>query len=191
MERVLKQFSDWGAAGVKYGFMTSSGQAKVLQTRKVIELCANYRLMVDSHDIPIPLSGDARTWPNAFAREYGHSQADAKYLYYPETVVSTAFINMLAGPIDTRNGWYGFNGNEIRPKVFKFIPGTVAAENAKLVVIFSGLSVLPDAPENYSEKSDMLEFIKHLPNSFDEYRFWEEELKVIFPSLAVKERIGM
>ena len=170
LERVLKQFHDWGAAGVKYGFMTGQGQAKVLQTRKVIELCAKYKLMVDFHDNPIPPNGDERTWPNVFAREYCHSQADAKYSYYPETAVSASFINMLAGPLDMCNGWYGFEGNEVRPKVFKFIPGTVAAENAKLVVVFSGLSVLPDAPENYREKSDLFEFIKHLPNRFDEFR---------------------
>ena len=66
------------------------------------------------------------------------------------------------------NGWYGFEGNEVRQKVFRFIPGTVAAENAKLIVIFSGLSVLPDAPEEYMRKADLFEFIKNLPNSFDE-----------------------
>ncbi|QOD61814.1 glycoside hydrolase family 97 catalytic domain-containing protein [Polaribacter haliotis] len=170
MERVLKQFSDWGAVGVKYGFMTSGGQEKVLQTRKVIELCAKYKLMVNFHDSPIPPSGDERTWPNTFTREYCHSQADAKYSYYPETVVSQAFINMISGPIDMCNGWYGFEGNEVRPRVFKFIPGTVAAENAKLVVIFSGLSVLPDAPENYNEKADLFDFVKHIPNQFDEYK---------------------
>ncbi|MDX1285673.1 MAG: glycoside hydrolase family 97 N-terminal domain-containing protein, partial [Draconibacterium sp.] len=64
LERVLKQFHEWGAAGVKYGFMTSGGQAKVLQTRKVIELCAKYKLTVNFHDNPIPPSGDERTWPN-------------------------------------------------------------------------------------------------------------------------------
>jgi alpha-glucosidase len=168
LERVLKQFSDWGAAGVKYGFMVASGQQKVRQTRKVVELCAKYKLMVNFHDNPIPPSGDERTWPNLFTREYCHSQADAKYSYYPETAVSAAFINQLSGPIDMCNGWYGFEGNEVRPKVFRFIPGTVAAENAKLIVFFSGLSVLPDAPEEYMRKAGLFEFIKNLPNSFDE-----------------------
>ena len=170
LERVLKQFHDWGTAGVKYGFMVGTGQQKVLQTRKVVELCAKYKMMVNFHDNPIPPSGDERTWPNVFTREYCHSQADAKYSYYPETAVSAAFINQLSGPIDMCSGWYGFEGNEVRPKVFKFIPGTVAAENAKMVVFFSGLSVLPDAPEEYMRKVDLFEFIKNLPNSFDEIK---------------------
>ena len=60
--------------------------------------------------------------------------------------------------------------NEVRPKVFRFIPGTVAAENAKLVVFHSGISILADSPENYLEKADLFDFIKNLPKSYDEYK---------------------
>jgi alpha-glucosidase len=170
LERVLKQFHDWGVSGVKYGFMSGVGQQKVKHTRRVIELCAKYKLMVLFHDNPIPPSGDVRTWPNVMSREYGHSQADAKYSYYPETAVSAAFINLLTGPLDMCNGWYGFEGSEVRPKVFRFIPGTVAAENAKLVVFTAGLTVMPDTPEEYLRKADLFEFIKHLPGQFDELK---------------------
>ena len=177
LERVLKQFYEWGASGIKYGFMRASGQEKVLYTRKVIELCAKYKLMVNFHDNPIPPSGDERTWPNVMTREYCHSQADAKYSYYPETVVSSSFINLMAGPVDMCNGWYAFEGAEVRPKVFKFLPGTVAAENAKLIVVFSGVSVLPDAPEAYLEKPTMFDFIKRLPTSFDEYKVLDGDIE--------------
>ena len=170
LERVLKQFHEWGASGIKYGFMRASGQEKVLYTRKVVELCAKYQLTVNFHDNPIPPSGDERTWPNIMTREYCHSQADAKYSYYPETAVSSSFINSMAGPVDMCNGWYAFEGAESRPKVFKFLPGTVAAENAKLIVVFSGISVLPDAPEAYLEKSDLFDFIKSLPTHFDDFK---------------------
>jgi len=177
LERILKQFHEWGASGIKYGFMRASGQEKVLYTRKVVELCAKYQLTVNFHDNPIPPSGDERTWPNVLTREYCHSQADAKYSYYPETAVSSAFINLVSGPIDMCNGWYGFENAESRPKVFKFLPGTVAAENAKLVVIFSGMSVLPDAPEAYLAKSDLFDFIKHLPPRFDEYKVLDGDIE--------------
>jgi alpha-glucosidase len=170
LERVLKQFHDWGVSGVKYGFMSGVGQQKVEHTRRVIELCAKYKLMVLFHDNPIPPSGDVRTWPNVMSREYGHSQADSKYSYYPETAVSAAFINLLTGPLDMCNGWYGFEGSQVRPKVFRFIPGTVAAENAKLVVFTAGLTVMPDAPEEYLRKADLFEFIKHLPGQFEELK---------------------
>ena len=38
LERILSRFHEWGAAGVKYGFMSGEGQEKVLHTRKVVEL---------------------------------------------------------------------------------------------------------------------------------------------------------
>lgn len=168
LEKILKQFSDWGAAGVKYGFMTSTGQEKVRYTRKVVELCAKYRLTVNFHDGPIPPSGDRRTWPNLVTREHGHSQADAKKSYYPETVVNQVFINMITGPLDMCNLWFGFEGAESRDRVFEKIPGTVAAEVAKLAALFSGMHIIPDAPEEYNKKTDLFDFIKTLPDSFDE-----------------------
>jgi len=187
LERILKQFHEWGASGIKYGFMKASGQEKVLYTRKVVELCATYKLTVNFHDNPIPPSGDERTWPNVMTREYCHSQADAKYSYYPETAVSSSFINLMAGPVDMCNGWYAFEEAESRPKVFKFLPGTVAAENAKLVVVFSGVSVLPDAPEAYLEKADMFDFIKSLPTSFDEYKVLDGDVESF---ISVARRAG-
>lgn len=168
LEKILKQFSDWGAAGVKYGFMTSTGQEKVRYTRKVVELCAKYRLTVNFHDGPIPPSGDRRTWPNLVTREHGHSQADAKKSYYPETVVNQVFINMITGPLDMCNLWFGFEGAESRDRVFEKIPGTVAAEVAKLAALFSGMHIIPDAPEEYNKKTDLFNFIKTLPDSFDQ-----------------------
>ena len=187
LERILKQFHDWGASGVKYGFMKASGQEKVLYTRRVIELCARYKLTVNFHDNPIPPSGDERTWPNVMTREYCHSQADAMYSYYPETAVSSSFINLLSGPVDMCNGWYAFEGAESRPKVFKFLPGTVAAENAKLVVVFSGVSVLPDAPEAYLGKAEMFDFIKDLPTHFEEYEVLDGDIESF---ISVARRAG-
>ncbi len=170
LENILSKFHEWGAAGVKYGFMIDKGQKKVRNTRKIVELCAKYNLLVDFHDNPIPPSGDRRTWPNLVTREYCHSQADAKKSYFPETAVSSAFINMIAGPLDMCNGWYGLNGAESRVKVFQPIPGTAAAETAKLIVFYSGLSVLPDAPEEYMKKSDLFAIIESLPDTYDEMR---------------------
>ncbi|MCD6598051.1 MAG: glycoside hydrolase family 97 catalytic domain-containing protein [Bacteroidales bacterium] len=167
LETILSRFHDWGAAGVKYGFMSGSGQEKVLHTREVVRLCAKYKLLINFHDNPVPPSGDTRTWPNLIAREYCHAQADAKRSYFPETSVSAAFINMLTGPLDMTNGWYDLNNTQSRVKVFEAIPGTVSAETAKLLVYYSGLMVLPDAPEEYQKKADLFDFIKHLPDNYD------------------------
>ena len=187
LERILKQFADWGAAGVKYGFMKGHNQEKVVYTRKVIEMCAKYKLLVDFHDSPVPPSGDSRTFPNIITREYCHSQADAKRSYWPETAVSSPFINGLTGSLDLCSGWYDLDGAESRERVFEPIPGTVAAENAKLVVNYSGLSVLPDAPEEYLKKADLFEFIRVLPNTFDDVKIFND---VIGESITVARRSG-
>lgn len=177
LERILSRFHEWGAAGVKYGFMSGEGQEKVLHTRKVVELCAKYQLMVNFHDGPVPPSGDRRTYPNLVTKEYCHAQADAKRSYYPETPVTAAFVNMVAGPLDMTNGWYELeDAVNQRVKVFEDIPGTVAAENAKTVIVFSGMTVLPDAPEAYAKKADLFEFIREQPAEFESFEVINGEI---------------
>ncbi len=178
LERILKQFSDWGASGVKYGFMRGSWKDKVANTRNIVELCAQYKLMVNFHDNPVPPSGDRRTWPNLITKEFGHSQSDAKRSYFPETMVTAPFVNMLAGPLDLCNGWFSLNdafGNG-RVKVFEEIPGTVAAEVAKLIVVYGGCFVLPDAPEEYLKKEDLFDCIRQMPAHFDSYKVLDGEI---------------
>ncbi|NPA35431.1 MAG: glycoside hydrolase family 97 protein [Chlorobi bacterium] len=170
LDTILSRFRHWGVAGIKYGFMQGEGQEKVLHTREVVKACAKNKLLVNFHDYPIPPSGDTRTWPNLIAREYCHAQADAKRSYWPETAVSAAFINMITGPLDLDNGWFDLNNADKRVRVFEPIPGTVAAEAAKILVYYSGLTVLPDAPEEYEKKADLFGFIENLPDSYDEIK---------------------
>ncbi|MBR9775422.1 MAG: glycoside hydrolase family 97 protein [Cytophagales bacterium] len=171
LERVLKQFSEWGAIGVKYGFMQGTLEEKVKQTRVIVELCAKYKLMVDFHDNPIPPSGDRRTWPNLITKEFGHAQGDAKYSHFPETAVNQVLINQIAGPLDMTNGWFDLNSAHVgRPKVFEELPGTVVAEVAKLITIYSGWMVLPDSPEAYLQKEDLFDCIRKMPAQFDSFK---------------------
>lgn len=178
LERILKQFSEWGASGVKYGFMRGTPKQKVLNTRRIVELCAKYKLTVNFHDNPIAPSGDRRTWPNLITKEFGHSQSDAKRSYWPETIVTAPFVNMTAGPLDLCNGWFALNSafTSNRPKVFAEIPGTVAAEVAKLIVVYGGCFVLPDAPEEYLKKDDLFDAIRNMPAHFDTYKVLDGEI---------------
>jgi alpha-glucosidase len=158
--------------------MKGSPKEKVINTRRIVEMCAKYKLTVNFHDNPIAPSGDRRTWPNLITKEFGHSQADAKRSYFPETIVTATFVNMIAGPLDLCNGWFAlntaFNGN--RPKVFEEIPGTVAAEVAKLIVVYGGYFVLPDAPEEYLKKDDLFNCIRNMPAHFDGYKVLDGEI---------------
>ena len=170
LERVLKQFADWGAIGVKYGFMTGSWEEKVKHTQEVVRMCAKYKLMVDFHDSPVPPGGERRTYPNLMTKEFGHSQADAMKSYFPEKPVTSNFVNMVAGPLDMCNGWFDLNNAHSRVRVFKEIPGTVAAEVAKLIVVYTGWMVLPDSPEEYLKKDDLFDCIRKMPPHFDSFK---------------------
>ena len=176
LENILKKFANWGASGVKYGFMRGSWEQKVRHTRKVVELCAKYHLTVNFHDNPVPPSGDDRTWPNLVTKEFCHSQADAKRSYFPETIVTTTFVNMMAGPIDNCDGWFDFNTSLGRVRVFEEIPGTVAAEVAKLIVIYTGMNIMPDAPEEYLKKDDLFDCIRKMPAKFDGFKIIDGEI---------------
>ncbi len=168
-EQTLATYKKWGAAGIKYGFMKGRGQKKVTDTREIVELCAKYNLVCDFHDGPVPPSGDRRTYPNYLTREFCHAQADATRSFTPRTFCTTVFCNMLAGPLDMCNGFLTLNGIEkVRPKVFKPINSTVVAEAARVLITFSGLSILPDTPDSYESKRDLFEFIAKLPMNWDE-----------------------
>ncbi len=170
LERILGMFESMGAAGVKYGFMKGEGQAKVQYTRKVVARCAAHRLMVLFHDHPVPPSGDERTWPNILGREYGHAQADAKLPLFPNTCVNQVFINGECGPLDMNHGWFDLHMAVKRDRVFDMVPSTVAAEMARMLVIFTGYNCVPDAPEAYLQKPEMFDLMRRIPGRFDSYR---------------------
>jgi len=160
LDSVLRTYREWGAAGIKYGFMKGKGQDKVNKTRRIIELCAKHELTCNFHDGPVPPSGDVRTWPNCITREYCHSQSDAKRVFTPETFCLQVYVNMLAGPIDMCNGLFDMTHSlEERPKIFEQLDSTIVAEAARTLIVFSGLTVLPDSAELYRKHGALFGFI--------------------------------
>lgn len=176
-EETLSLYEEWGAAGIKYGFMKGKGQAKVLATREIIRLCAKHRLLCNFHDGPVPPSGDERTYPNYVAREFCHAQTDSRRSFSPTTFCKQVFVNMLAGPLDMNNGLYALeNPARDRPMIAQNVESTVVSETARVLVTYSGLAVLPDCPEEYARKADLFEFLSRLPMDWDETRILSGEI---------------
>lgn len=168
-EETLSLYHQWGAAGIKYGFMAAKGQQKVLDTRRIVEMCAKYEMLCNFHDNPIPPSGDCRTWPNYITREFCHSQSDALRAFSPRDFCEQIFVNMVAGEMDMCNGLYTLaNPAADRPKIFQNIDTTIVAETARVLITDSGLSILPDCPEAYQAKADLFDFLTKLPMTWDE-----------------------
>lgn len=160
IEETLRQYGAWGAAGVKYGFMEGSPEAKNARTRRITELCARHRLLVDFHDGPVHPYGQMRTWPNAVTREYCQAQLDAKRVFRPKTFVTSVFVNMVAGPLDMNNGMFDLRqGRTTRADNAQAVPATLAAEAARTLITFSGVTILPDIPEYYGRCPALLDFL--------------------------------
>ncbi len=158
IEQTLKQYGEWGAAGVKYGFMKGSPAEKNERTRMITELCARHRLLVDYHDGPVHPYGQMRTWPNAVTREFCHAQLDAHRVFEPKTFVTTVFVNMLAGPLDMNNGVADLT-QKGRVDQGTPVPSTLTAEAARTLIVFSGATIIPDIPEHYRKHPELLRFI--------------------------------
>lgn len=178
-ETIASTYAAWGAVGIKYGFLngkdtTYISQSKVSETERIINIAAKNKLMIIFHDNPIPFSGLERTYPNYVNREYCHSQMDRRTSFTPASFVKMVCVNMLAGFMDQTNGTF-----DIDNKTRKYGPkndynSTVSAEVARFFITYSGTyAMLLDAPEAYKVKLDLFEFIKSLPDKWDETRYLE------------------
>lgn len=160
VEETLKQYGEWGAAGVKYGFMGGNMAEKNRWTRKVTSLCAENHLLVDYHDDPVHPYGQMRTWPNAVTREYCQAQLDGHQIFMPKTFVTSVFVNMIAGPLDMNNGMFDLRqGKTTRTDCSLEVPSTLVSEAARTLVTFSGATIIPDIPEYYQKYHALLRFL--------------------------------
>lgn len=159
IEETLKQYASWGASGLKYGFMRSPPAEKNLWTRKITELCAQYQLLCNFHDGPVHPYGQMRTFPNAVTREFCHAQHDAHRVFQPKTFVTAVFVNMVSGPIDMNNGLADLM-QKGRVDNGMPVPSTLAGEMARTLIVFSGVTIIPDIPENYRKHPELLQYLK-------------------------------
>ena len=160
IEETLAQYEQWGAAGVKYGFMNGTPLEKNRKTQEITRLCAEHHLMVDYHDYPVHPYGQMRTWPNAVTREYCKAQLDGKQIFQPKTFVTSVFVNMLAGPLDMNNGFMELHqGRTTRKDNSQEVPSTATGEIARTMITWSGATVIPDIPEYYHKYPQLLEFL--------------------------------
>ena len=160
IEETLSQYEQWGAAGVKYGFMNGTPLEKNRKTQEITALCAKHHLLVDYHDYPVHPFGQMRTWPNAVTREYCKAQLDGHQIFQPKTFVTSVFVNMVAGPVDMNNGFMELHqGRTTRKDNNQEVPSTATAEIARTMITWSGATVIPDIPEYYRKYPALLDFL--------------------------------
>ncbi|TPG71856.1 glycoside hydrolase family 97 protein [Hymenobacter nivis] len=156
--QTLKRYHDWGAVGIKYGFMSGTPTEKNVRTQLITELCAQHHLVCDFHDGPVHPYGQMRTFPNALTREYCKAQLDGHQQFGPNTFVTSVFVNMVAGPLDMGNGFASLS-QAGRVDNSSPVPSTLVSEAARTLIVFSGATIIPDIPENYENHPELLQFI--------------------------------
>ena len=163
-EALFPYYKSLNMKGIKYGFMGTN----VPFTRDAIQMSAESNLLIDFHDGPVPFTGVTRTYPNAITREFCHAQQDSRRAFTPQTFIRMALINAIQGPLDMNNGIFDISSvnageREKGPRKLNSLQTTVTAEAARTLIIFSGLVCIPDAPEAYTAKQDLFEFIQKMP----------------------------
>ncbi len=68
LDEMLETFKEWGVAGIKFGFVQVGSQYWTEWMHEAIKKCAEYELIVDTHDDYRP-TGFARTYPNHLTQE--------------------------------------------------------------------------------------------------------------------------
>jgi alpha-glucosidase len=160
-EAILRQYRDWGVAGVKLDFMESDSAARMAWYRDVARAAAERRLVVDFHGSTAP-RGLSRTWPNVLTQE---AVRGAEY-YKTDAPVTPAhnatlpFTRGAIGPMDYTPVTFSAPRRRTSP----------AHELALSVVFASGLQHFADSPEAYAAQPVAERWLRDVPVAWDDTR---------------------
>lgn len=171
MDEALKQFSAWGARGIKVDFMQRDDQPIVDFYHKVALKAAEYKMLVDFHGSYKPV-GLIRTYPNVLTSEGVKGLEHCKWSAEadPEHNVTLPFTRMVAGPMDyTPGAMVNMDKKTFTPMFDRPASlGTRAHQMALYVVFESPLQMLADNPSNYLREPECTKFIASVPVVWDE-----------------------
>ena len=177
MDLAFPLYEDWGIEGVKIDFMDRNDQEMVNFYHQVVRKAAEHRLVVDFHGAYMP-TGIERTYPNFITREgvLGNEYNKWSDRITPDHCLTIPFTRMLGGHMDFTPGGF-IHGTQETFKVateaglpFTMVRGTRCFQLAMFVVYESALQVICDAPYNYRNSPEGLDFINTVPTTWDETR---------------------
>jgi alpha-glucosidase len=181
MEEAFPLYEKWGVAGVKVDFMARDDQYAVNFYHRLVKLAAKHHLLADFHGAYKP-TGVSRTWPNLITREgvFGNEQTKWSNLLTPEHKVTLPFTRGMLGEMDfTPGAFVNVTAEQFKTESAGHSPmsiGTRCNELAMLVVYESALQVLCDAPYNYRNSPDGLDFLKIVPTTWDQTKVINAEV---------------
>ena len=142
------------------------GQWMVRHYRRIVELAADYRILLNVHE-PIKPTGIRRTWPHMFTREGARGgEYEAWSSGNPPGHTSVLpFTRMPTGPMDYTPGIFHVSLDGFKDE--NRVHTTLAHQLALAVVLYSPLQMAADLPEHY-EGHPAFQFYRDLKVDWNE-----------------------
>lgn len=172
LEAACKKYADMGIKGFKVDFLDRDDQTAVEMVYRIAEMTARYKLTLDLHGIYKP-TGINRTYPHIINFESVFGMEEVKWTDIKNNMplydVTFPYIRMMAGPVDYTPGAMR-NATKADWRAMYYIPasmGTRCHQLAAYIVHDSPFTMLCDAPTNYLNEQECVDFIASLPVEVD------------------------
>ena len=172
LEAACKKYADMGIKGFKVDFLDRDDQTAVEMVYRIAEMTARYKLTLDLHGIYKP-TGINRTYPHIINFESVFGMEEVKWTDIKNNMplydVTFPYIRMMAGPVDYTPGAMR-NATKADWRVMYYTPasmGTRCHQLAAYIVHDSPFTMLCDAPTNYLNEQECVDFIASLPVEVD------------------------
>ena len=172
LEAACKKYADMGIKGFKVDFLDRDDQTAVEMVYRIAEMTARYKLTLDLHGIYKP-TGINRTYPHIINFESVFGVEEVKWTDIKNNMplydVTFPYIRMMAGPVDYTPGAMR-NATKADWRAMYYTPasmGTRCHQLAAYIVHDSPFTMLCDAPTNYLNEQECVDFIASLPVEVD------------------------
>ena len=172
LEAACKKYADMGIKGFKVDFLDRDDQTAVEMVYRIAEMTARYKLTLDLHGIYKP-TGINRTYPHIINFESVFGMEEVKWTDIKNNMplydVTFPYIRMMAGPVDYTPGAMR-NATKADWRAMYCTPasmGTRCHQLAAYIVHDSPFTMLCDAPTNYLNEQECVDFIASLPVEVD------------------------
>ena len=172
LEAACKKYSEMGIKGFKVDFLDRDDQTAVEMVYRIADATAKHKLTLDLHGIYKP-TGINRTYPNIINFESLFGMEEVKWTDIKNNMplydVTFPYIRMMAGPVDYTPGAMR-NATKADWRAVYYSPmsmGTRCHQLAAYIVHDSPLTMLCDAPTNYLNEQECVDFITSIPVETD------------------------
>ena len=172
LEAACKKYADMGIKGFKVDFLDRDDQTAVEMVYRIAEMTARYKLTLDLHGIYKP-TGINRTYPHIINFESVFGMEEVKWTDIKNNMplydVTFPYIRMMAGPVDYTPGAMR-NATKADWRAMYYTPasmGTRCHQLAAYIVHDPPFTMLCDAPTNYLNEQECVDFIASLPVEVD------------------------